>query len=145
MNRQNLQNRITDAADGVLTEAEQLELEKELASWPDLLEEYRMIMALPDPALASGDELHYRDEEHLRQILQAMDGFDTDSFQQLTINLFRRYALAASLLFLAVSAGFNFTARQPASEPAEIGQLIYSETDVPLSDYLILIEQAMEN
>ena len=145
MNRQNLQNRITDAADGVLTEPEQLELEKELESWPDLLEEYRMIMALPDPAIASGDVSHYHDEEHLRQILQAMDETDPVSFQRLTITLFRRYALAASLLFLAVSAGFNFSSRQVATEPEEIGQLIYSDTGLQGSDYLTLIDQVIEN
>lgn len=142
MTIEELQNRINDAADGLLTHAERLELENELNSRPDLLEEYRMIMALPDLGAAAGDLESYEDQIHLKQILNTME---EDSFQMHTIHFFRRYALAASLIFLALTAGFHFTAGQDAPSADEISFFIYSDASLSGTDYLQLIDQVIEN
>lgn len=145
MTIEELQNRINDAADGLLTHAERLELENELNSRPDLLEEYRMIMALPDLGAAAGDLESYEDQIHLKQILNTMEDEELDSFQMHAIRFFRRYALAASLIFLALTVGFHFTAGQDAPSADEISFFIYSDASLSGTDYLQLIDQVIEN
>jgi len=145
MNTTELQNRITDAADGQLTKQELRQLENELQAWPHLLEDYRMIMALPDLKSAAGNSDLYRDSAHLQQILNALDREEENNFQMLSIHWFRRYALAASLLFLAVTAGFNYTSKQPLPLSTEIGQLIYSDSNLYEEDYLHLIDLTLQD
>ncbi|TVQ66965.1 MAG: hypothetical protein EA360_03730 [Balneolaceae bacterium] len=140
-----LQNRINDAADGLLSKHELQLLENELNSWPGMLEDYRLIMALPDLNKAAGNRDQYLDSSHLQQIFDAIDHTEEHSFQMLSIHWFRRYALAASLIFLAVTAGFNFSSQKSPQISAEISQLIYSDINLYEDDYLHLIDLTLQD
>lgn len=102
MTRKELENRINAAADGLLSSAEQVVLEQELERYPDLLQDYRDVMSLPDLSGIYGSVEDYRDTAQVRTIRELL--IEHEPFSMASIFWFRKVALAASLLILAVSS-----------------------------------------
>ena len=55
MKRQELQELILDAADGLLSSRQLQELQSSLDAYPDLREEYDLLMSTPSPSEAYGE------------------------------------------------------------------------------------------
>ena len=111
MNREELERRIVDASDGVLSASEKKNLEKELQKHPDLYEDYKAIIKLPD--LSNLYKANFRTENHqasVQRIQQSIRdlSYVPDSFEVITLDWFRRYALAASLAVFAITSLFSF-------------------------------------
>jgi len=106
MTREQLENRINDAADGLLSSAELVVLEQELERYPALLQYYREIMSLPDLSGIYGTAEEHRDASQIRTIREML--IEEEPFSAASVFWFRKVALAASLLILAVSSLVGF-------------------------------------
>lgn len=106
LTRDEFENRINDAADGLLSETELASLQHQLQRYPDLLQDYREIMALPDLSGIYGTAEEYREPSRIRTIREML--IEEEPFSAASLFWFRKVALAASLLILAASslAGF---------------------------------------
>lgn len=135
MTRKELENRINDAADGLLSSAEQVVLEQELELYPDLLQDYRDVMSLPDLSGIYGSAEDYRDAAQVRTIRELL--IEHEPFSMASIFWFRKVALAASLLILGVSslAGYftGVLSESGYSEVISADDMIYPQ-DVSFAD-----------
>lgn len=106
MTRKELENRINDAADGLLSNAEQVVLEQELELYPDLMQDYRDIISMPAISGIYGSAEEHRNAAQIRTIRELF--IENEPFSLASIYWFKKVALAASLLILGVSslAGF---------------------------------------
>ena len=102
LTRDELENRINDAADGLLSETELASLQQQLQRYPDLLQDYREIMALPDLSGIYGTAEEYREPSRIRTIREML--IEEEPFSAASLFWFRKVALAASLLILAGSS-----------------------------------------
>lgn len=111
MKRAELERLIVDASDGVLTAGEIKNLEKELRNYPDLYEDYKSIMKLPDLLnLYQADLETVNHQSSIRTIKQSIRdlSYVPETFEVISLNWFRRYALAASLAIFAITSLFSF-------------------------------------
>jgi hypothetical protein len=153
MTREQLEILINDAADGDLTEAERMTLEREMESYPDLREDYREILSLPDVSGIYGSTEEYRDASRIRKIRELLIETDEDSFSLASLFWFRKVALAASLLILAASSLTGFLtgtlADTPTTESVTLDELIYPSEQNPVEEYASYLsdwpEQVEEN
>ncbi len=105
-----LEIKINDAADGLLSNKELKDLEKSLGAHPALLQDYRSIMNLPDIGGIYGSSELYSNPKQVYNILQMLDKEDEKtSFYDTTVVWFKKYAVAASLLILALTSLFYVT------------------------------------
>ena len=141
MTRKELENRINDAADGQLSSAELVILEQELELYPDLLHDYREIMALPDLSGIYGSAEDYRDPAQVRTIREQL--IEHEPFTMASIFWFRKVALAASLLILGVSslAGYLTGALSESAytEAISADDMIYPQDDSFADEYVSYI------
>ncbi|WP_234567370.1 hypothetical protein [Rhodohalobacter sp. 614A] len=110
MKREELERLIVDASDGVLTASEIEKLENELHKHPDLYEDYQSIMKLPDLSTLYPADLQTENfGRSIQNIKQSIRDFSyvPDSFEVISLNWFRRYALAASLAVFAITSLFS--------------------------------------
>lgn len=148
MKRKQLEIRINDAADGLLSKPELEKLESDLQQEPELLMEYREIMALPDFSGIYGSQDDYRDQRGVSAILDQITNRRREEipFEAATIHWFRKYALAASLLILAGTSLIYFT-DTPATgyeEALTADQLLYPEDTGLTEDYVLYINDWFE-
>lgn len=106
MTRKELENRINDAADGLLSNAEQVVLEQELELYPDLMQDYRDIVSMPDISGIYGSAEEHRNAAQIRTIRELF--IENEPFSLASIFWFKKVALAASLLILGVSSLASF-------------------------------------
>lgn len=114
-NREELERLIVDASDGELSKTEIENLENELQNHPDLYQDYKAIMNLPDFSKAYREELETsRYQASIQKIQKSLHNFanEPDSFEMVTLTWFRRYALAASLAIFAVTSAYSFLQTQ---------------------------------
>ncbi|PWN06343.1 hypothetical protein [Rhodohalobacter mucosus] len=141
MKRNELENRINDAADGLLTDAERVVLERELEQYPDLMQDYRDIMALPDISGIYGTEDEHRDASSIRSIRERL--IEHEPFSMASVFWFKKFALAASLLILTASslAGFLTGAFSGAAYTDAItaDELIYPQDPSFADEYVSYI------
>lgn len=141
MTREELEIRINEAADSLLTETELTALEKELNAFPDLLQDYHNIMALPDFSGIYGSKEDFRLSGNIRTIRELL--IEDDTFATAAIFWFKRYALAASLLILAVSslAGFlsGTITGNGFEEAISADQLLYPADESVTEEYVSYI------
>lgn len=141
-----LEIRINDAADGLLDDTELQKLEDDLQKHPELLEQYHQIMALPDLSGVYGELSSYRNEPGVRRILNELGQIEQNgSFENITMLFFKRYALAASILMLAVSSLFYVTMPEmTVSGEVAFEELLYPAEDPLGEDYINYLNDWME-
>lgn len=146
MKREELENRINDAADGLLTEAELNGLELALQSYPDLKSQYKEIMALPDLSNLYGNTHSYRNDVTLARIFESIEQEETTklSFEHITIDLFRKYALAASLLILAGISIFSVSNSNYLSDEMALEEVLYPEEQSNADEYVLYLDNVIE-
>ncbi len=143
-----LEIRINDAADGLLNRQEIADLEKDLQAHPDLLQDYHSIMGLPDFTNVYGELKEHQNKNQISLILKKIGLLERDKpamdFENITVLWFKKYALAASFLILAITSVFNLS--QPDVTDAEITleELIYPESDVASDDYVTYLDEWIE-
>lgn len=143
-----LEIRINDAADGFLNQQEIVELEKDLQSYPELLHDYHNIMGLPDFSTIYGEQNEYQNRSQVSLILNKIELNQNQktsiNFENITMLWFKKYALAASFLILAVTSVFNLS--QPGIADTEIAleELFYPESDVTSDEYVTYLNDWIE-
>lgn len=141
-----LEIRINDAADGLLSEADVQKLEQDLQSHPDLLKQYHEIMALPDLSGVYGELSTYRNDIRVHHILNKIsENEQTTSFENITMIFFRKYAFAASILVFAITSIF-YISMPEISADGEITfeELLYPAEESAGEDYITYLNEWME-
>lgn len=144
--REDLKIRINDAADGQLNDTGVQKLEQDLQSHPDLLKQYHEIIALPDLSGVYGELNSYRNDIKVHQILNEIgEAEQITSFENITMIFFRRYALAASILVLAITSIF-YISMPEISTNGEITfeELLYPAEENAGEDYITYLIEWME-
>lgn len=149
MKREELERLIVDASDGVLNTSEIQKLEAELQDYPDLYEDYRAIMNLPDL-----NRLYHMDSEivqHQSSIQSIKQGIrelsnKANSFEVITLDWFRRYALAASITIFAVTSLFSFVQSQNTETESEMvaEEYFYPADESTTDSYVLYLEELAE-
>lgn len=136
MTREELQQLILDAADGLLEPGQMKLLDKGLELYPDLRDDYELLMKTPSPSIACdsrmSDERMFASLENLKRSIHAIR--PRESFEQISLIWFWRGALAASLALFALTGMISFyqsgTAENTGYEP------IVEETIYPVEESL---------
>lgn len=149
MEREKLERLIVDASDGVLSSHEIKELENKLRDHPELYEDYRAIMNLPDIADIYQADLetgHYqfsiqKIQRNIREISEI-----PNSFEVISLNWFRRYALAASLAIFAVTSLFSFIQSDDDETDSEVvvEEMFYPVENSLADNYVLYFEDLTE-
>lgn len=143
-----LEIRINDAADGLLSESDVQKLEQDLQSHPDLLKQYHEIMALPDLNGVYGELGSYRNDIRVNKILNKIsEDEQTTSFENITMNFFRKYALAASILVLAITSIFYISMPEMSANgdgDITFEELLYPAEEQAGEDYITYLNEWME-
>jgi hypothetical protein len=146
MTREKLETKIIDAADGLLSEKELHRLEGELRNHPDLLEDYRSIMSIPDMTGIYGTTGSHRNDISVHRILKKIEQEElAASFDTLSVTWFKKYALAASLLILAVSSLFYFTQPELMNGDLPFEELFYPFDEISGEDYVHYLNEWIDD
>lgn len=110
MKRQELQQRILDAADGLLSSRQLQELQSSLEAYPDLREEYELLMSTPSPSEAYSESVNEQAMlASMRELKNSIRSFKSrHSFEQISLAWFWRGALAASLALFALTGILSY-------------------------------------
>lgn len=145
MKRSELISRITDASDGMLSAEERQQLEYDLQQYPDLLEDYQAIMTLPDPVSiypVQKNEVFIQKIEELQSQISKKHETHT-GFYELSVTWFKQYALAASLLIVALTSVFSLL--QPDGELSGsypfMDELIYPVDESDADAYVLYLDE----
>lgn len=149
MNREELERRIVDASDGVLNTSEIKKLENELENHPDLYEDYLAIMRLPDFSHLYQVNLKNGYQSSIRKIKQDIRdlSYVPDSFEVISLNWFRRYALAASLAIFAITSMFTFIQQRDVQVDRDevVDELFYPLDESSVAEnYVLYLEDLSE-
>lgn len=143
-----LEMEILRASENELTAGEREELEKSLTQHPELEKVYHDLTHLPDISKAydrnmlSGNRMDRRVDQ-LLDTIQKLEP-PSKSFENLSIHYFKRYALAASLLFLALTSGFYFSQNISAESDITVEELLYPMEESESETYVYYLEQLFE-
>jgi hypothetical protein len=148
MNRDELERKIAEASDGDLAPAALAELEKELANWPDLKQDFAAIMNLADlqQAYPVEDKVQFSSQINAiqRQIREL--NHPKEEFSELSLHIFKKYALAASILIIAGSSALFLSdnAMVNTTEAAAAEEVFVYQTEGAASDnYMLQIENLL--
>lgn len=150
-NREELERLIVDASDGLLNSNEVENLENELQNYPDLYRDYKSIMNLPDLTQLYDSDLKVKPHQSsIRKIKEGIRDLSntSDSFEIITLNWFRRYALAASLAIFALTTIFTFIQQEQASVSIEevVEEYFYPLDEYSMADnYILYLEELPED
>lgn len=141
-----LERKIADAADGQLSDAEILQLEAELQQYPDLLQDYEEIMSQPDLANLYGEVEDISSFSfQIESINQAISKYNREhqSFEEVTIYWFKRYAVAASIGILVLASVFNLSAGSSGQydDTQVISEMLYPNQQSDVDDYVLYLEE----
>tara|TARA_R100001143_G_scaffold37173_1_gene34688 strand:- start:34758 stop:35225 length:468 start_codon:yes stop_codon:yes gene_type:complete len=143
-----LEIRINDAADGFLNQKEIADLEKDLQAHPELLKDYYSIMDLPDFSNIYGELNEHQNRNQISVILNKIGLTKSQNpglnFENITVLWFKKYALAASFLILAITSVFNLSQPGVADTEIALEELIYPESDVVSDDYVTYLDEWIE-
>lgn len=149
MRREELERKIIDAADGVLTASETENLEQELAHYPDLQQDYRNITELPD--LTSAYEQNtdrFRNDIHMHRIRNLIDNKYnlTKSVEEITVAWFKKYALAAAILIFSLTSLTHLFLPQFYGGQSEIipSELLYPYEESNAEAYVIYLDEFID-
>lgn len=149
ISREELERLIVDASDGVLNAFEIENLEKELQNHPDLYQDYKSIIKLPDFSNAYQADMktdrHHSAMNRIRKSIY-QSSKTSDSFEMITLNWFRRYALAASLAVFAITSLFSFIQAQneQAENDVAVEELFYPAGESMADNYVLYLEDLTE-
>ncbi len=147
-NLSKLESEILRASENELTDRERKELEKKLEQNPELKKVYKEITNMPDLSkaydynLLSGKEIDGR-VDHLLGIIEQEES-NSKSFANLSIHLFKRYALAASIIFLALTSSFYFSYSVNPDNDFLVEELLYPIEESDTETYVYYLEQLFE-
>lgn len=149
MKREELERLIVDASDGILSASEIEQLEGELENHPDLYEDYLAIMKLPDlNGLYRAEEKVVRHQSSIQSIKQSIRDISgrADSFEIVTLDWFKRYALAASIAIFAVTSVFSFMQDQNSQNDSEeiVEEYFYPAGESTTDSYVFYYEGMTE-
>lgn len=143
-----LQIRINDAADGLLNRQEIEDLEKDLKSHPHLMSDYRNIMAMPPLSNLYGELKEYQNESQVSLILNKIglteNRKSSMNFDNITVLWFKKYALAASILILAVTSVYNMSQPEISDTDIALEELFYPESDIASDEYVTYLNEWIE-
>ncbi len=136
---------INDAADGLLSRDERKELEKTLETHPELLQDYRSIMKLPDMKNIYGKAASYSNPQQAHNILHLLDKEDEKTtFYNTTVVWFRKYAIAASLLILALTSIFYVTQPELLNGDITFEEFYYPDEELESENYATYLDEWFE-
>ncbi|MDZ7720146.1 MAG: hypothetical protein U5K72_15130 [Balneolaceae bacterium] len=149
MKKEEIERLIVDASDGLLSTGQMQELEDELRNHPELLEDYRTIMNLPDlTELYQTDSEPSRHRSSIQSIKQRIREISSDgeSFEMITLEWFRRYALAASIAIFAITSVFSLIQSQEAETDSEMvaAEYFYPADESITDSYVLYLEEMNE-
>lgn len=150
MKREKLERLIVDATDGALNAEQIEELEIQLQNHPDLFEDYRAIMNLPDlTELYQAESEASRHRSSIRTIKQGIREISGvgESFEMITLDWFRRYALAASIAIFAITSVFSLMQSQDAETDSEMvaAEYFYPADESTTDSYVLYLEELAED
>ena len=144
-----LEQRINDAVDGFLSQAEVRKLEEELKLYPDLLQDYEKMIPLQDLTNAYGENLEPF-QNHL-QVSRIQDLIEKEweksrTFEEIAVNWFRKYALAATLLVFGLTSltHFVFPVYYSGLEEMEVPELLYPFEESTAEVYVIYLDELID-
>ncbi|WP_141691596.1 hypothetical protein [Rhodohalobacter halophilus] len=147
MNEQNerkkLELMINRAADGELTEQEISTLNQQLQGYPDLLENYHDILALPDLKSAY-DRINIHPSDYQTKIDRLISRMEEDglkNFAEASIFWFKRYAFAASVAALALVSGFYLITDNTGDNEMAVEQLLYPDDGGDAETYVLYLNE----
>ncbi len=136
---------INDAADGLLNKAELKKLEKALEAYPGLMQDYQNIMNLPEMDEIYGNTESYNNPKQVYNILQILDKEDEKiSFYNTTVVWFKKYAVAASLLILALSSLFYVTQPELLNGELTFEEFYYPDEELETENYATYLDEWFE-
>jgi len=149
MKREELERLIVDASDGLLNSKQIQKLEVELQNHPDLLEDYLAIMNLPDLTnLYQIDSKLSHHKSSIRSIKQGIRDLSGpgESFEMVTLDWFRRYALAASIAIFAITSVFSMIQSQDTVTDSELiaEEYFYPADENTTDSYVLYLEEMVE-
>lgn len=145
MTREELEIRINDAADGMLSKAEVATMESQLRNYPDLMNDWQAIKQLPDVSSAFPIKGHDIQVHNLKKMI-ANEYHKLQSFDVVGWQWFRRYGAVAALVLLMVSASLRIMT-QSNSEVNGTDLMwheeIYNESNTHSQDYIIMLDELL--
>ena len=144
--RLELERKIIDATEGLLSDEQISLLKDELSRYPDLQADFFAMMnqtLSPDLYGETGESKRYQSQ--IANILGEISELDKtrDDFAEVTIHWFRRYAIAASVAVLVLSSIFNLSVGSDTyyNEEFIISDLLYPDQPGDADDYLIYLDE----
>jgi hypothetical protein len=146
--REELENRIADAADGILNAAEMKQLEEELSAFPELLSEYRSQLQLSGLEGVYGQTAQYRNGDAVQGLMDAFDHIDRERGPEVShdkddsvVYIYSRYALAASLALFAILSIFYLVQGGGADLYLAAEELYYPMEESSGEEYVLYLEE----
>jgi len=148
MKREELERKIAEASEGALAPDEVAALENELKNWPGLNKDYLAIMSIPDieQAYPVAEVRHHSGQiDHLLSLIGKQNR-ENAPFTDLSLHLFKKYALAASILIIAGSSALVMSADPAANTQGSSAadELFTYQTESTVSDnYMVQIDNLL--
>ncbi len=144
--RLELERKIIDATEGLLSDEQISLLKDELSRYPDLQEGFLTIMNQPlSPDLYGETGDSSRHQNQISNILNEISELDKarEDFAEITIHWFRRYAIAASVAILMLSSIFYLSVDLDVYYDDEfiISDIFYPDQPGYADDYLIYLDE----
>jgi hypothetical protein len=142
-----LERLIARAADGELNRKEMEHLQRDLKLHPDLNRLYHQIVALPDLSNAYPDVTGTGHSSQIDRLLQVIvqSEFPQPLFLDTAIVWFKKYALAASILIMAVTSIFYINRDDTsASADVSINELFYGQDEPEAESYVLYLEELLQ-
>ncbi|MEX0928141.1 MAG: hypothetical protein WD266_03350 [Balneolales bacterium] len=142
--RTELEGKISDAADGQLDVAGIGRLEHDLQHFPDLQQDYRDIMDMPDIRAAyTANPASYGNDLRMRRTLQLIT---SASFEIQTVSWFKKYALAASFVIFALASMTQMLMPLLYSGQGDMAfpELLYPYEESHAEAYAIFLDELIE-
>jgi len=149
MNREELERRIIDAADGELSASETESLELELEQYPELLQDYRDITGLANLSLTYGQNSDsFRNDIHIHKIRKLIDKEHSQfkSVEEITITWFKKYALAAAILIFSLTSLTHLFLPEfyGAQSELTLPELFYPYEESNAESYVIYLDELID-
>lgn len=149
MKRKKLEQKISDASEGLLNASEIRLLEEELKQFPDLLQDYRNIMGLPELSTAyTQDVSEFRNDLHIHRIRKMIrnEQKQIHAFEDITVKWFRKYALAAAVLIVALTSISHLFLQQFGTgvDDMTLPELFYSYEESSAEEYVTYLDEIIE-
>ncbi|MEX2632945.1 MAG: hypothetical protein WD267_02850 [Balneolales bacterium] len=146
--REELERRISDAADGLLVSSEIKKLEEELDGYPDLLRDYMNILSMPDFNVAYNRPQDFRNDLHIKYIKKLVQDEVNRirSFEEVTIKWFKKYALAASFVIFGMMSLSHYLPQFNSNTEDEMNMTdyVYPQEESDTEVYVTYLDDLIE-